>query len=258
MQPTVIHQPKTSTVVVFRTTAEGESDVLVSGPRTRGSYHPGRPETVCVQVRLPPGRTHAVLGIPASDLVDRAVRLSDLWGDAAHRLTADLTGAADPELLLTEALAGPESDPAVTTAMTALTGAARLAEAATRAGVSERYLRTLFARDVGLSPKHYARISRVQRVLSLGGRDSWAAVADRAGYFDQPHMISDFRALMGVSPAAYFSGRLPPATPCVRAERRYQGAIVSRQRARVPRAVRVSRWSGPSARRERAGGEDSG
>ncbi|XVU29076.1 helix-turn-helix domain-containing protein [Actinoplanes sp. CA-054009] len=203
MQPTVIQRPDTSTAVVFRTTADGDSDVLIAGPRTRGSYRPAHPTITCVQVRLPPGRTYAVLGIPASDLVDRAVRLSDLWG-----------GTADPELLLSETLSGPAGDPAVTTAMTALTGAARLPEAATRAGVSERHLRTLFARDVGLSPKHFARISRLQRVLTLAGHDTWAAVADQAGYFDQPHMISDFRALMGVSPTAYLTGRIPPATPC--------------------------------------------
>ncbi len=27
-------------------------------------------------------------------------------------------------------------------------------------------------------------------------------------------MISDFLAFMGVSPAAYLAGRLPPVTPC--------------------------------------------
>ncbi|MFF5083484.1 helix-turn-helix domain-containing protein [Actinoplanes sp. NPDC000266] len=204
MPSTVVQKPHTSTVVVFRTTAEGESDVLISGPRTRGSYHPNRPAIACAQVQLPPGRTHAVLGIPASDLVDRSIPLSD------------------PELLLS----GPGSDPVVTAAMKVLTTTtARLPEAASRAGVSERHLRTLFARDVGLSPKHFARISRLQRVLSLAGQDTWAAVADRAGYFDQPHMISDFRSLMGVSPAAYLSGRLPAATPCLRS----QGDILSRQ-----------------------------
>ncbi|SNY74800.1 helix-turn-helix domain-containing protein [Paractinoplanes atraurantiacus] len=214
MPPTVIQKPDTSTVVVFRTTADGDSDVLVSGPRTRGSYHPARPTTACVQVRLPPGRANAVLGVPASALVDRAIRLSDLWGAAAHRLADELAHAPDPEVLLAEALSGPDSDPALTAAMTALSTTARLPEAATRAGVSERYLRTLFARDVGVSPKHFARIARVQRVLSLAGRDSWAAVATRTGYFDQPHMIADFRAIMGVSPAAYLTGRIPPATPC--------------------------------------------
>lgn len=96
-----------------------------------------------------------------------------------------------------------------------LTGAARLGEVATRAGVSERRLRTLFSRDVGLSPKHVARISRLRTVLSLAGTREWAAVADDAGFFDRAHMISDFRDLMGVPPAAYLSGRRPGPAPCL-------------------------------------------
>jgi AraC-like DNA-binding protein len=92
--------------------------------------------------------------------------------------------------------------------------ARRAAQHPGRVGVSERHLRNLFAREVGLSPKHFARISRLRKVLALAGRRQWAAVAEDAGFFDQAHMISDFRALMGVSPAAYLAGKLPAVTPC--------------------------------------------
>jgi AraC-like DNA-binding protein len=215
--PTFVHAPDVATVLVFRTTAQGRSDLMAIGPRTRGSYHPDKPLTVCLRLRLPPGHARVVLGRPVTDLVDRTVPIQDLWGAAGHRLTERL--AAQPEkahaLLSAELLSRTgEVDPLIAAAVGQLSGSARLADVAGRLGVSERHLRNLFGRDVGLSPKHFLRISRVRTVLSLAGRNRWAAVADDAGFFDQAHMISDFRSMMGISPGAYLAGRLPAATAC--------------------------------------------
>lgn len=80
--------------------------------------------------------------------------------------------------------------------------------------VSERQLRNLFSEGVGLSPKHYARIDRVRQVLTEAPRADWAELAAATGYYDQSHMTSDFRTLMGVPPKSYFTGRLPDPQPC--------------------------------------------
>ena len=221
---TAVQVPEVATVLTFRVTTEGDSDLVATGPRTRGSYHRTRATPMCVRIRLRPGRARAVLGVPAHELVDRAVRLTDLWGPAARSLADEL--AADPARVLSrlaaalDARQAPADESVLTAAMRELSSSARLADTASRIGVSERHLRTLFAREVGVSPKHFARISRVRRVLALAGRERWATVADEAGFFDQAHMISDFRSLMGVSPGAYVSGRLPPATPCTEPARR--------------------------------------
>ena len=240
-----VQVPEVTTSVVLRITADGRSDLIVTGPRTRGRYHPLRVPTTCVRVPVRPSRVRAALGVSPERLVNRAVRLSDLWGSAATDLAAELASLAPSRWVDVDhfpapppAADGPTSEQvaAVRSRITAeldrrgagrtggelvefaigeLTGAARLGEVAARAGVSERRLRTLFSRDVGLSPKHVARISRLRTVLSLAGTREWAAVADDAGFFDQAHMISDFRTLMGVPPAAFLSGRLPGPTPCV-------------------------------------------
>lgn len=218
----VVQVPEVATVIAFRTTAERRSDLIVVGPRTRGSYHPGKALPVCIRMRLRAGRARALLGVPVSELVDRAVPLADLWGSAASRLTAAVADAGDDTGLALSRIADalvarvPEpGNPLLSAAARELTtSSARLSDVAGRVGVSERHLRNLFAREVGLSPKHFARISRLRKVLALAGQRQWAAVAEDAGFFDQAHMISDFRALMGVSPAAYLSGKLPAVTPC--------------------------------------------
>jgi AraC-like DNA-binding protein len=202
-----VREPEVATMLVFRTTAEGRSDLLVVGPRTRGSYNPSKRLPVCVRVRLRPGQARAVFGAPAHELADQVVSLADLW-DRVDEPTRVISR-------VTEELRRSPVDRLLEAALREMTRpGARLAEVADRLGVGERHLRNLFARDVGLSPKHYARISRVRTVLELAGRKPWAEVANRAGFFDQAHMIGDFRSMMGVSPGAFLAGRLPAVTPC--------------------------------------------
>ena len=82
--------------------------------------------------------------------------------------------------------------------------------------MSERHLRNLFSDCIGLSPKHLQRIARVRRVLAHGHSSTsrWAHLAVTVGYYDQSHMTAEFRTMMGVPPAAFFAGHLPPPQPC--------------------------------------------
>jgi AraC-like DNA-binding protein len=70
-------------------------------------------------------------------------------------------------------------------------------------GVSERHLRRVFRETVGVSPKAFARIARFHRALGAGRQDAragWASIAAAAGYYDQAHLIAEFRAIAGVTP----------------------------------------------------------
>ncbi len=89
----VVQVPDVATALAFRTTASGRSELFVVGPRTRGRYHPGRGVPVCVRLRLRPGLARPLLGVPAAELVDKTVRITDLWGAAGARLTEALTDA---------------------------------------------------------------------------------------------------------------------------------------------------------------------
>jgi AraC-like DNA-binding protein len=70
-------------------------------------------------------------------------------------------------------------------------------------GVSERHLRRVFRETVGMSPKAFTRLARFQRALGAARKDarlSWASIAAAAGYYDQAHLIAEFRAIAGVTP----------------------------------------------------------
>jgi len=73
---------------------------------------------------------------------------------------------------------------------------------AQRLGVTDRHLRRVFNRDIGLSPKRFFQIKRMQAFLK--STHSKAPLTDRAfefGYFDQPHFINDCKKLVGTPPS---------------------------------------------------------
>lgn len=223
-----VQVPDPSTKVIVRSEARGRPTLLVSGPRVRATYHGSKTGVSCVEVRLAPGAIRALLGVPAVDLVGRIVPLGALPGPAARRLAYEL-GRLEPEDVvarLTDVLPDRLPTPAdgaraelLRAAIAALSVRSghppgQVSEVARELAVSERQLRNLFSDGVGLSPKHYARIDRVRAVLARASELASAELAAVTGYYDQSHMTSDFRTLMGVPPRSYFTGRLPAPRSC--------------------------------------------
>ncbi len=72
--------------------------------------------------------------------------------------------------------------------------------------LSNKQFDRVFSEYVGLHPKEFSRTIRFQRALhkiETGPQISWAALAADCGYFDQSHMIRDFRVLSGYTPGEY-------------------------------------------------------
>jgi transcriptional regulator GlxA family with amidase domain len=79
-------------------------------------------------------------------------------------------------------------------------------------GMSERHLRRVFRDAVGVSPKAFAKLARFHRALGAAHADrrtSWARIATATGYYDQAHLIDEFRTITGVTPRALL-GELGP------------------------------------------------
>ncbi|AWT44757.1 MULTISPECIES: helix-turn-helix domain-containing protein [Streptomyces] len=82
----------------------------------------------------------------------------------------------------------------------------RVGDLARDRGRSVRSLQRLFSAYVGVAPKWVILRYRIHEALELAGhrRDvDWAALAADLGYADQAHLVRDFTATVGVSPAAY-------------------------------------------------------
>lgn len=91
-------------------------------------------------------------------------------------------------------------------------GMQRVPQLAERAGVSERTLQRLFLRFAGVSPAWVLRRYRLldaAEVVRDGAAVDWADLAVGLGYSDQAHLIRDFRAAVGQTPAAYARAQRP-------------------------------------------------
>ncbi len=167
-----------------------------------------------------PGGVVAFGAVPAAALTDPVTQLADLWGPVGASVRERVLTASTPgerldvlERVLLDRLrraGGPDGpDRAVAYAVRALDRGAAVGAVAGRIGASASTLQRRFRAAVGLSPKQFGRVRRLQRVLrtvpgvASGGGVDWAEVAARHGYFDQAHLINDFRALTGLTPGRY-------------------------------------------------------
>jgi len=211
-----IPRPEVQLVARFGPSARGGLDVHAMGVRQTVHRKLVRSGQRAVTARLHLGASEVVLGVRASAIAGRIVALEDLWGAAATRRLLDLLAAAGDasdaaaslESVINERLAAAHGRRAG--AQLALGAAERLPRATVHAvavdlGVSERHLRRVFRDYVGVGPKTFARLIRFHRALGAsrtGRHAGWAAIAAAAGYYDQAHLIAEFRAIAGVTPQA--------------------------------------------------------
>ena len=148
------------------------------------------------------------------------VDLDALVGARARGIRERLLEARDsPSRLsmLRNWLAGIASRAAVTPALIShATGAlkrvphiGRIADACRDTGLSERRFGSVFRDHVGMSPKRYARLQRFRAVVehAHGARVEWSRVAADCGFYDQPHLVREFREFAGMTPSAYVAAR---------------------------------------------------
>jgi AraC-like DNA-binding protein len=89
----------------------------------------------------------------------------------------------------------------------------RLGDLSARTGIPSRTVQRLFTQYAGVSPTWVLRRYRlldVAEAVRNGEQPVWADVAADLGYADQAHLVRDFRAATGQTPARYASSqRLP-------------------------------------------------
>jgi AraC-like DNA-binding protein len=195
--------------------------VTLAGPQTR-PFAVDAWQPRIVRVVFEPGGTLPFFAIPPADLRDGQVSLADVWSPAEQlqRRLAGHTAPADIFRTLGDTLVAAATDERTIRPTTAWALAiaerspARLSVAALARLVetSPKRLIGLFADDIGLTPKHYLRIARFERLLTIAYDRTgvhWARAADEHGYFDQSHLIRDFKDFAGMTPSAYLLRRGP-------------------------------------------------
>lgn len=75
-----------------------------------------------------------------------------------------------------------------------------------KAAIGKRSLQRLFHEYVGVAPKWVIRRYRLHELVErihAGGVIDWPQLALELGYFDQAHLVNDFRSIVGSTPTDY-------------------------------------------------------
>lgn len=180
-------------------------------------------------VRFRPGAAAAFLGPGVAEWRDLQIDLGDVWSDAeplAERLSA-AGSTTERVAILAQRLSAERARGGVIDRGSL--AAVRLLEAdptrsigdlARDLGISRQHLARSFRAQVGLEPKQLQRVLRMRRAVDqLSQGVAPVRVALDVGYFDQSHLNAEFKALTGLTPAAYRSERTGATEITVTADR---------------------------------------
>ena len=207
--------------------ARGQADVLLAGQLTAPIILMPRGPADVIGIRFRTPAARSVLGCSAvgatgrvESLVATAPKLAGrLMGAVARQRKDAKTQRRNEELvaalsavLLRFVRGGPS--PLVREAVRELAcpGGTPLRELAEKLGVTLRTLERRVTADTGLGPKPLQRVLRFRsalRYLEQTPRGQWSSAAIRAGYYDQAHMIREFRGFAGMAPSDYFGAEVP-------------------------------------------------
>jgi AraC-like DNA-binding protein len=164
-------------------------------------------------LRFQPGLAGSFFGVPASELTNRSVDLEDLLGRPARELKARLAESGPGELVRL-LVAHPRIQGRILNpvqraieAITVARGRVGVDFVANQANLSPRQFRRRCLEESGLTPRLLCRILRFRHARQLAERAprNWADIALAAGYYDQAHLIRDFREFTGRTPMSVFS-----------------------------------------------------
>jgi AraC-like DNA-binding protein len=169
-------------------------------------------------IRFRPGGAAAFLDGGLQELTGQVVDLETVWGAEGRRCVEWIGEARHPSerrrrieaMLLDRLRRG--VDPiahAAARSLVAARGRLRIAALASEAGIGMRQFERRFLRGVGLPPRLLGRILRFQHLFRLAPAAStpatWADRALDAGYYDQAHLLRDFREFAGSTPPRFLA-----------------------------------------------------
>jgi len=168
-------------------------------------------------VKFRPGGFRPFLGSPVSSLTDRIVAARQIFVADGAQLEATLAACRKEDEMI-EAVEAfflrcvPRPDKNMDLAGRLVNLILEQPEIRTvddladRTALGKRSLQRLFREYVGIPPKWVIRRYRLHDLidrLEAGHPLDWAGLALELGYFDQAHLIHDFRSITGYSPTDY-------------------------------------------------------
>lgn len=205
--------PDLNSYVVFSKFLSGEIKIRFIGPRTKAIEikRSNRLETLAIQFQ-PSGISFAK--IPAiREMVNMAFPLHGLLGMEAEEQLKDMFTAWSNETKVNSKNTNFFfHQPNDTKGLNILINDAfknhkilTVNQLSKQLGITDRYFRKLSYHMYGISPKTVLKVKRLHKSLGLmHGCQNFTQVALESGYYDQSHMISEYKLFIGKTPKQLF------------------------------------------------------
>ncbi|MEV0151642.1 MULTISPECIES: helix-turn-helix domain-containing protein [unclassified Nonomuraea] len=224
--------------VVYETQGRHERGSVVAGLLPGDLQATGRGAGRLLQIRLEPVAAAALFGA-STELSGTVAALEDVWGRDAGQAEDRLRTATSWDERFTIAVdilgrrlgAHPPVDPQVAHAWRrtlSSRGRVRVDGLADEVGWSRKRLWSRFRSQLGITPKHAARLVRFDHAAHLLAAGHAAArVAAENGYVDQSHLHREVATFAGLTPS-------PGGRAVARGRRRRMAGFVARRRSTPP------------------------
>jgi AraC-like DNA-binding protein len=168
-------------------------------------------------VRFHEGGAYPFLGVPLNELRNEMALLDALERPDLLALHARLHEAQSlparvhllEEWLIGRLFLGKERNEIIPASLKMLLeagGHRPIPELAQKLAISQRQLERLYQSQVGMSPKQYSQLLRVETArltLKQMKGQTTTMLAAELGYYDQSHFIREFGAIIGITPYVY-------------------------------------------------------
>jgi AraC-like DNA-binding protein len=180
----------------------------LTGPFTIRPSGPVR----AIGVRFRPEGAYRLVQLPMFELTDATVAVDDISQRLSRKIDR-LRGQRSVaeqirslEKFLSAAANQTDEDRLVSVAVSELeraNGDIAVSTLAHSLGMSFRQLERRFRNAVGIAPKLFSRMQRFQQIFrNAEANANWVDAAVSCGYYDQAHLIRDFREFSGTTPTA--------------------------------------------------------
>ncbi len=170
------------------------------------------------EIYFRPTGFNKIFGFPSSQITDQIIHSDDIFDSKAKYLferlcevkSLETMGSLANTYLLAILKRQKSGHHAGITVLSNLIvknpGMFNVAQLAYTANMCSRNLERYFLEQVGLSPKLFCSVVRFNHVLDLKLRypqKDWTSIAHEGGYFDQMHLIKDFKRFSGNAPSTF-------------------------------------------------------
>ncbi|MFB7817883.1 DUF6597 domain-containing transcriptional factor [Paenibacillus chitinolyticus] len=164
-----------------------------------------------------PGGFYPFYRQPASELVNRSLAFRKVFGISSLPLEDALFSHSDEDTKVRYVddffkKERPSKDKQIETVNSVIDYIAehreinRVEDVGVKFGISVRTMQRIFSQYVGVSPKWVIKRYRLQDAAvsaDAGESPDWSKLAVDLGYYDQAHLIKDFKTVIGKSPEEY-------------------------------------------------------